>query len=246
MINKRIHQIYGILLSVVTVIAGVCLMVACVGIYNSGDRPYSPEAVKAAFSAIAIPVYICLVLVIGGFILDGFFPAPKAKDIPAKQYEAMLAKLYQTASAEQKSSRAKRNRRLHSCISLGLLALGSGIFLSYALNGNNFDTKLVTESMIKAMYVLLPCMAVPFVYSVFTAYYAKASIKKEIEALKADGCTMKPVPTVASKAEKVLCITKWALLGVGIVILVFGFVTGGTSDVLTKAVNLCTECIGLG
>jgi hypothetical protein len=100
--------------------------------------------------------------------------------------------------------------------------------------------------MIKAMYVLLPCMAVPFGYSVFTAYYAKASVKKEIEALKAAGCTMGQRPVAENKAEKVLNITKWALLGIGIAILVFGFVTGGTSDVLTKAVNLCTECIGLG
>ena len=89
-------------------------------------------------------------------------------------------------------------------------------------------------------------MAVPFGYSVFTAYYAKASVKKDIEALKAAGCTMGQRPVAENKAEKVLNITKWALLGIGIAILVFGFITGGTSDVLTKAVNLCTECIGLG
>ena len=246
MTNKRIHQIYGIVLSMVTVIAGICLMVACVGIYNSGDRPYSPEAVKAAFSSIAIPVYICLVLVIGGFILDGFFPAPKDKSIPPKQYEVMLSKLYLNATEEQKNSQARKNRRLHSFISLGLLILGSIVFLAYALNGNNFDTKEVTGSMIKAMYILLPCMAVPFGYSVFASYYAKASIKKEIEVLKDAGCTMGKVPAAVSSTEKVISITKWVLLGVGVVILVFGFVSGGTSDVLTKAVNLCTECIGLG
>lgn len=246
MANKRIHQIYSILLSVVTIIAGICLMVACVGIYNAGDRPYSPEAVKTAFSSIAIPVYLCLVLVIGGFILDGFFPAPKAKNIPPKQYEAMLAKLYRNATPEQKNSPARNNRRLHSCISLGLLIVGSGIFLSYALNGNNFDTKQVTDSMIKAMYILLPCMAVPFGYSLFTAYYAKASMRKEIEALKAEGCTMKQEGAVENRGAKTLCTVRWAVLCVGIAILVFGFATGGTSDVLTKAVNLCTECIGLG
>ena len=246
MTNKRIHQIYSILLSVVTVVAGICLMVACVGIYNSGDRPYSPEAVSAAFSSIAIPVYICLALVIGGFALDGLFPAPKDKSIPPNQYEAMLNKLYLNATEEQKNSQARKNRRLHSYISLGLLALGSVIFLAYALNGNNFDTKGVTDSMIKAMYVLLPCMAVPFGYSVFASYYAKASIQKEIEALKNAGCTMGKAPAVVDNTEKAVSIVKWALLGVGIAILVFGFVTGGTSDVLTKAVNLCTECIGLG
>ena len=37
----------------------------------------------------------------------------------------------------------------------------------------------------------------------------------------------------------------WAAV-VGLVILVYGFFAGGTADVLTKAVNICTECVGLG
>ena len=246
MIKKNLHRIYGIILSASAIIAGICLMIACVGIYNSGDRPYSPEAVKTAFSSIAIPVYIFLVLVIGGFILDGFFPVPKAKVFPPKQYEAMLTKLYLNATPQQQNSRARKTRRLHSCISLILLILGSGVFLAYALNGNNFDTKQVTESMIKAMYLLLPCMAVPFGYALFASCYAKASIIQEIDALKGEGCTMKQSPASVNTPNKALHIARWAFLGAGIVILVFGFLTGGTADVLTKAVNLCTECIGLG
>ncbi|MBQ2981771.1 MAG: thioredoxin [Lachnospiraceae bacterium] len=37
-----------------------------------------------------------------------------------------------------------------------------------------------------------------------------------------------------------------AFIIIGIGILIYGFATGGTRDVLTKAVNICTECIGLG
>ncbi|MBQ9859332.1 MAG: thioredoxin [Clostridia bacterium] len=37
-----------------------------------------------------------------------------------------------------------------------------------------------------------------------------------------------------------------ALLAVGLFLLIYGFATGGIADVLTKAVNICTECIGLG
>jgi hypothetical protein len=221
------------------------LIVACVGIYRSGDQPYSPAAVKAAFSTIAIPVYICLALIIGGFVLDGFFPVPKEKNIPPKQYEAMLARLYAKASPEQRNSSAAKKRKLHSYITLVLLVLGSAIFLSYGVNPKNFDTVEINASMIKAMYVLLPCMAVPFGYGLFTSYYAKASMKKEIEQLKASGCTSGQITPVKSTDTSVMII-RYALLAVGIVILVYGFISGGTADVLTKAVNLCTECIGLG
>ena len=37
-----------------------------------------------------------------------------------------------------------------------------------------------------------------------------------------------------------------ALLAAAVCLLVWGFVTGGAADVLTKAINICTECIGLG
>lgn len=39
---------------------------------------------------------------------------------------------------------------------------------------------------------------------------------------------------------------RWALLGMGILLSVCGFAAGGAADVLTKAINICTECIGLG
>ena len=39
---------------------------------------------------------------------------------------------------------------------------------------------------------------------------------------------------------------RYAFLAFGIAIMVYGFLSGGTVDVLTKAVNICTECVGLG
>ncbi len=39
---------------------------------------------------------------------------------------------------------------------------------------------------------------------------------------------------------------KTAALALALALLLFGFFTGGTVDVLTKAVNICTECVGLG
>ena len=39
---------------------------------------------------------------------------------------------------------------------------------------------------------------------------------------------------------------RWGVLAAALVLTVLGFVTGGFQDVLTKAVNLCSECIGLG
>ncbi|MBQ2901252.1 MAG: thioredoxin [Agathobacter sp.] len=46
--------------------------------------------------------------------------------------------------------------------------------------------------------------------------------------------------------EKRLSPYRNAILVVAIILVVYGFLNGGTIDVLAKAINICTECIGLG
>lgn len=41
-------------------------------------------------------------------------------------------------------------------------------------------------------------------------------------------------------------ILRWGILAAALALTVLGFVSGGFQDVLTKAINLCSECIGLG
>lgn len=250
MTNKRIHFIYSIVLSVVTVISGICLIAACVSIYNTGNRPFSPQAVAAAFSTIALPVYLCLALILVGFILDGFFPASKRKQPIEKQYAVILAKLHEKADLRGNDwiRKEQRSRKIHRYISLILLAAGSVVFLCYGMNSNNFDTMDITGSMVKAMYVFLPCMAIPFAYGIFSAFYQRASIQREIALAKQAIAAGAEKPTALPQKKKAcpLLTVRWALLAMGIVLLVYGFFAGGTEDVLTKAVNICTECVGLG
>lgn len=141
--TKQLRKIYGIALTVMIVIAGICLMAACICIYASGgDEPYSREAVAEAFSGIAFPVYLCLGMIVGSFILDFTLPAEPKK--------------------------------------------GAG----------------------------------------------RKRVAKTQEVRK--------------PASKKAMILQYSVLCVALVCLVYGFFAGGTADVLTKAVNICTECVGLG
>lgn len=256
MTNKRIHLICSILLSVALVVAGICLISACVDIYLSGDRAFTPETVSIAFSKISIPVYLCLALVVLGFILDIFFPAEKKKAQPEKQYQAILTRLHSKldmnicdAGIRQQIARQQNSRKLHGFISLFLLLLGSILFLSYGADSRNFDQQDIPGSMIKAMYWFIPCLAVPFIYSVFAAYHRRSSLQKEIELVK------QAIPTAPADENKEDVVVDHAKLFLGlrlallvlfVGIMVYGFFTGGTNDVLTKAINICTECVGLG
>jgi hypothetical protein len=154
MTKKRIRLIYRILLSASLVISGVLLMVACVGIYRSGDSPFSRESVAAAFGTIAMAVYITLALLIGGFILEILLPEKPTKLLPEKQHDALLQRLSKKLdlqgcdSAILRGILAQRKKRaqLQIC-SLGILAVCSVIFLIYGLNIRNFPLNDATGSV---------------------------------------------------------------------------------------------------
>lgn len=254
MTEKRIHLLYGILLSAMLVIAGICLCVACLGIYLSGEQPFSREAVAAAFGYIAVPVYLCLALILGGFILDGFSPA-EAKKPGSKQYRMILGALQKklapdSCDADLRSGilAEQKKRKLHKSVSFGLLILGSIVFLIYAVDPANFHQSEINSSMVRAMLLFVPCLGIPFGYGIYSAYAENRSIRKEIELTKQAiaGGARAEMSAAAPKQGHGLLYLRLALLCVGIVILVYGFFAGGTADVMTKAVNICTECVGLG
>lgn len=262
MTKKPIHKIYGMVLSLCLIVAGTCLMVACVRIYLGHYRTdaglYSPEAVAAAFRPIAIPVFFTLALLVGNFILHIVLPEESKKASPEKQYGTILANLQKKLDTEscdgnlkmqiQKQQTARQTRKI---VCLSLLGVCTLVFLAYGLNRNNFPFEDPTGSVIKAMYLFIPCLAIPFGYSVFTAYANRQSMIQEIaltkEAIAQGGKTTAKTEQLPAKYNhKTVNIAKYAILVIAIVLIISGLCGGGTADVLRKAINLCTECVGLG
>ena len=253
---KRIHQICGIAASISLLTAGILLMIACYGIYSSGDQPFSREAVAAAFAPISLPIYLCAALVVLGILADMFLPKVNTANKPEKQLNLILQRLHAKTDLSKcgtelqaQITAQQRSRKLHRTNRTALTVLASAIFLSFALNAENFHQTQINESMIRAMYLLAPCLCIPFGYSIFTAFHAKSSLQKEIDLLKTAPKEALRTPVAQSEPapnEKRIKLARWALLIAGVVILVYGFFMGGTADVLTKAINICTECVGLG
>lgn len=253
----RIHRIYGALLSISIILAGLCLIAGCLTIYFTGVHTYSREIVAETFSGIAIPIYLCLTLTILGFVWEIISPLEIPKTKPVKAYTFILNRLLEKKDLNQcddallLSIRSERkSRKLHTVIRTVLIVISSIIFLCYALNSNNFHPSEINASMIKAMWLLIPCMAVPFVYAIFTVYHNNKSLQREIELVKqlpASVTKNNHESTVSEQhSDKNMNLVRCALLIVGITVMIYGFVSGGTIDVLTKAINICTECIGLG
>lgn len=250
---QKLRKLYGIALSLVLVIAGICLMAACLNIYQSGEGTFSRQIVAAHFSGIAVPVYLCLAMVILGFVLDIFLPCGKEKNAVEKNDLLILQRLHEKTdlslcdeALQASVAREQAGRKRSKIITLVLLAVGSIVFLCYALNGSNYHQQQITDSLIRAMLILAPCMLIPFAYAVFSAYSNRASIRREIELLRRSGANRSPAPRQEPQQSPAPMYLRWGILAVALIILVYGFFAGGTADVLTKAINICTECVGLG
>ena len=46
--------------------------------------------------------------------------------------------------------------------------------------------------------------------------------------------------------NKIVNIARGVISSVAVVLIIVGYFDGGAADILQKAINICTECIGLG
>ncbi|MBQ7802055.1 MAG: hypothetical protein IJ375_07010 [Oscillospiraceae bacterium] len=249
---KLLRRIYGILLSVSIAAAGICLIWACVGIYRTGDHPFSREVVAAAFSPIAVPVYLCLGLVILGFLLDLFLPEAAAKRKGARNCDLLLKKLRSRVDLSKCSEelqvaliREANKRRKDRGILTVLLGLGTVVFLCFALQPDAFHQSQINGSMIRNISFLACCMAPAFCFAIYGAYHSRRSMEAEIALLKTAPAEAKVSAQEAPVADRSRLVRN-VIAVLALAFLIYGFCAGGTADVLTKAVNICTECVGLG
>ncbi len=257
---NRIHKIYGIVLSTVAVVAGILFIVSAWNIYQTGlaanVQPYTYETIGAAFGKIAIAVYACLVLVIGGIILNIALPQEKKKSAVEKNLPLILSRLQAKTdlgkcdeNLRASIEKQEKTRKLHATVLAVLLVLCSALFLSYACNDSNWHETEFNACMIRAFFALLICMALPFAYSIFTVFYCRHSMNKEIELMRQASAAApfkgeRPAPKHMSiQTENIV---RYAVLLFAVTIMIYGLCTGGTTDVLAKAAAICTECVGLG
>ena len=266
--NLWVRRIYFALITVALIVVAVLLMVQCVAIYRLGDTPFTRESVATHFAPIAVPVYVCIGLVAAGIALSPLLPA--APDSKPDRDAVTLRRLQEKANLPDSSDELTRQvcaqrrlRNLHHSVTLILLAIGTAVFLWYSLDLSRFTVEDINGSMIRAMLLLAPCMGVPAIYAVIAAIITRRSVRKEIDLIHAalrDALTAQnngvqkdthfKEKTFAAReksdSEAWLPYLQGALLVIGVALVVVGLLENGAAAVLTKAINICTECIGLG
>ena len=254
---QHIRIIYGIVLSLMLIATGILLMIACVNIYKIGNRPFTVTNISTAFAKIAIPIWITVALTVVGLIATPFLPEEKSRVKAIKEKKSTLAllqkKLNIDACDQNTLTLLKKEQKTHTVLQIAAIVIVCAVSIPaivYAFNFNNYSADY-NASVIAACLWILPCTFVAMGVSVAFIYLENASVERQIGYVKSAIAQSKSVAAIPEAPKhrndaKLVMGIRIALLVIAIALIIAGILNGGMADVLSKAVNICTECIGLG
>lgn len=255
-IIKRIKTLYAAVLSACLVATGILLMIACVRIYRIGDRPFTTENIADAFSRIRPIVLVTLALTAVGILLWLFLPSEKKKNKGAMPAKALAARLERKLSPDTcpvpilaSIALEKRYRKILRIVTAIACVEAFVPALVYVLNFDHF-TMDYNSNIITACMWLLPGALISLGMCLTASFLMSASEQAQLEDVKrgiaARGKTDAPIEEPVRKSGKGLLIVRIAVFAIAVAMIVMGVLNDGMADVLAKAINICTECIGLG
>ena len=246
------------LLAIVTLALAAWLCWQCIDIYVDGTAPENlgPDGVRLTDIYTAADVAqrlqpLLLVPPVYALLIVGALVAGKGKEkplgIPAQNRLAIQKRLLpegtQLPEEALQEQKLRRWVRIGLAAALVLCAVPAGMFLLDGANFVSWDLEIVMGQM---LVHVLPWAVLALALVWAAEEICCRSMARETAALKALPREGRGKPAAAVRKSFSLGLVRVALLGVAIVFILLGVMNGGLYDVLVKAINICTECIGLG
>jgi len=249
---QTILLVTAIALSVLLAVTGLLLILSCISIYQSGNRPFTPENIGAHWATVQIPVYITLGATVAGLILHLFLPRDAEKKQIVHDRRAILSRLLRRVDESDEAYAAVAKREHTFRKALYILAPAAAVLLSIPFVIHLFTygfTEDYNASVIAAMPTLLLASLGTVAIGTAVLYLRDASLVRQTEAAK-QSLSRTSVTPIAQAPKKdprtVIFALRIGIVATALILLVLGILNGGMADVLDKAINICTECIGLG
>jgi hypothetical protein len=252
-------RIFLIVQSILCVVIALMLAIAAIGIYREGlalkatdplSWIYTREKTAAALVPVLPLIILSLIMTIVGLVM-GIRDGEGHKIVKDTEWlRDMIADRVASASDEMKAERAKQKKMFYA--GWAVFALSMIPILLYIANGDHFPNGDLESMFLSLIAHILPWIAIGLAALMISSVLQEKSLQREIafakEQIKSEKETnIKPV---AKKKEQDvysrLKIFRIALLVLACVLIVAGVFNGSANDVFGKAVNICTECIGLG
>ncbi len=248
--KKLLDKIFLIIVSILTILMGIVFIIQILRIYYGNNKSYTRE-ICGEFLLQMLPIIILWIIsVVVNFI---YF---KWKSNPKKEF-AKITNAYKLRNlesicpdvADEEVTKEKKNRKIAKIINFVIVIICSIMSLGYLLNVKHFDSSGdLTQQAIQMGIHLLPWVIIAFASMIITTIYEEISSKKSIELvkniIKFNG--KKESVKQTDKNKLAINVARGVIIGLSVVLIVVGIFNGGAEDVLQKAINICTECIGLG
>lgn len=244
--KQQFQKLYTVVTGVCILTAALCLMGSC-GYLFFCQGEFTRENVAEVFVCISLPVYLALGMAVLGFFLDILQPQ-KARKLTAPRQEWLILKRLRSrvalttcdAGVRDQILRERRKQCFYQAVSTAMAIMVPVSLLVYLLTDDRFLREDINGSVLGLLGVLAPGLAMNLAWSLISGLKHAESRRREIALLK-------PLASSGTgPSGKSLAIPRLAVLILAVGLLVWGFSSGGAADVLTKAINICTECIGLG
>lgn len=258
MTNLKYGKLLYILTSVFAVVSGIFLIALCAHLFfTGGEMPYSRERVGEYLSLFVIPAAVTVLLIVGGFVYDGL-TGRKKDALAARTSSELLASYAPRVDSEALSddtkariSAERSKRATYKWVALGASCVFILGMVLYFILCTEFTVENLNSDVLGALAGVLPLGVFAVALHIPKAYLTEASAARELEllkeAVKGGVALSKPASLSESNNEKKLVlIARIAIVCVGVLFIILGFFNGGMTDVLQKAIKICTECIGLG
>ena len=254
--TTRVSRIAGALLAAATLLVAALLIAQCADIYRAGTAAdnlteagvrahdiYSRELVAQRLRHIAWSFYIwiaalALALVAGARASNS--QEGRLSPPPENRLEQALLRVSLTPAM----SAEERKRRNASILGAAVCALCAVPVGAYLLDTAHFASRDLESVMGAMLLSIMPWILVAFAAMTALTCVNGKSLSRELEAAKAAPRRTPEPPKARSAAP--LAVTRVALAAVALLLIIAGVLNGGMYDVLVKAINICTECIGLG
>lgn len=250
MTRPQFYRAVGIAATVGILAAALCLMGGCGYLFLSHGN-FTRESVAEVFRVISLPVYLGLSLAALGGLLDAFKPRKRKRIAATRQDWLILRRLREAAdltnypkSLRQDILAERRAQRRRYAILIVPVMLTCAAFALYLLSGHRFSREDINGSVLGCVGALLPGLALCLGWTMAGIRKNAESSRREIDLLKQVTTSEKTAAQWASPQYGRYL--RYPLLALAVFLLIWGLYLGGAADVLTKAVNICTECIGLG
>lgn len=269
---KSVRLSYGIIFGVYTVVVGALFIWQVLSLYFSGTAEgYSGDVftrarVADALSKISLFFWLWLAGIVVGFVLWEVFPVKTKprKICPDLQYARLNKRMPDIApeGAEAEFSQIAQSKKVIfalKCAAWALFAVACIYGIVYLAIPSHFPNKNVTHEVLDMVKHIFPCVFAGLLVVCGAAIYEKYAVKNMLPAVQKVTKGQKPQVSSSNKLQAkyqtVLALTenKWVILGIRIAVaviavafIIWGALNGNARAIFIKAINICTECIGLG